>query len=478
MNKLDADLLTRDVDGSALQVKGTPRAAGARLSKNFKKVVAGALGLVTAGIFVGIFTAGNDRAKNSNGSQGGAGANAMVGQTQPDLEAMQRIALEKNSHQGAPRGTAGHPNDAQAPTESPLGGDAALGSGGTPSGALALPAMHSSATPEKKYQQWLEEERYKSLEARHLAAVSATSAKLIPEGTDHAMRNSAEAPPGSVSEESPLSQLLETARGAQGYAAAPQSPTLGLEGMLPSLAAGASASRAPGSNIPSTADSQATNRSFLDRQASSQETGYLAASLTPPAAEFELFAGSVIPAVLVTGIQSDLPGAITALVRQTIYDSRHPEVVLIPQGTRLMGLYTSQIAYGQRRVLVAWNRLIFPNGSTLDLGGMQGTDSLGEAGFADEVNNHTARIFGSAILLSLLGVGAQLSQPQNSSALTSPSASQQSAAAVANELNQVGSALLNRNLAIQPTLTIRPGYAFDVLVNRTVVLPPYPNASS
>ena len=138
-----------------------------------------------------------------------------------------------------------------------------------------------------------------------------------------------------------------------------------------------------------------------------------------------------------------------------------------------MGLYTSEIAYGQRRVLVAWNRLIFPNGETLELGGLEGTDRIGEAGFADQVNNHTVRIFGSAILMSLLGVGAELSQPQNSSALTSPSASQQSAAAVANELNQVGTTLLNKNLAVQSTITIRPGYAFDVLVNRTIILPPY-----
>ena len=174
-----------------------------------------------------------------------------------------------------------------------------------------------------------------------------------------------------------------------------------------------------------------------------------------------------------TGIQSDLPGSITAIVRQTVYDSRHPEVVLIPQGTRLVGLYTSQIAYGQERVLVAWNRLIFPNGSTLDLGGMEGTDGLGEAGLADQVNNHYTRIFGSAILMSLLGAGAELSQPQNSSALTAPSMSQQTAAAVANELNQVGTTLIGKNLAIQPTLTIRPGYAFNVFVDRTIILKPY-----
>ena len=168
-----------------------------------------------------------------------------------------------------------------------------------------------------------------------------------------------------------------------------------------------------------------------------------------------------------------LPGTISAQVRQTVYDSLNPSVVLIPQGTRLIGEYSSEVAYGQSRVLVAWSRLIYPNGATMDLRGMEGTDGKGQAGFHDQVDNHYFRVFGSAILMSLLGVGAQLSQPQNSGALNTPSASQQAAAATAQQLNNVGTNLLNRNLNIQPTLIIRPGYAFNVLVNRTMILPPY-----
>ena len=132
------------------------------------------------------------------------------------------------------------------------------------------------------------------------------------------------------------------------------------------------------------------------------------------------------------------------------------------------------MAYGQRRVLVAWNQVIFPNGSTIDLKGMEGTDGQGQAGFRDLVDNHYMRIFGSATLMSLLSAGAQLSQPQNSNMLTAPSAGQEAAAAMGQELNMVGQNLLNRNLNIQPTLIIRPGYAFNVLVSRTMILPPYP----
>ena len=468
-NPLDTDLLKRDVDGTALSIRATPRQTGARLSKNFKKVAAAALGLISAGILVGIFTAGNRPKGSESGAMQGAGAQtAMVGETQPDLDAMERSALEQ-ARQRATQGTGAVGAGGVAP--------------GTPGSTLSIPgealgeapALRSAppaTDPAQKYRQWVADERYKVLETQGLAAESATSAKLMPEGSEPAAvgaSNSA-TPPSTVSAEDPLSQLLQTAQGLQaasGQSAIPPST-------LASLASGVTGTARPGENtIPSTAESQATDRAFLDGQATTDTDGYLAAVRQPPAADYELFAGSVIPAVLVTGIQSDLPGSITAIVRQTVYDSRRPEVVLIPQGTRLVGLYTSQVAYGQERVLVAWNRVIFPNGSTLELGGMEGTDGLGEAGLADRVNNHYTRIFGSAILMSLLGAGAELSQPQNSSALTAPSMSQQTTAAVANELNQVGTTLIGKNLAIQPTLTIRPGYAFDVFVNRTIILKPY-----
>jgi len=463
---LDTDLLKRDVDGTALRVRGTPRQTGARLSKNFKKVAAAAFGLICAGILVGIFTAGN---RPKGGATPGAGAQtAMVGETPPDLDAMERSALEQARQRAAQStgasGTAGGPPETRENTLSVS--REALGE------APGLRSTPPSTDPAQKYRQWLASERYKVLESQGLAAESATEAKLTPEGAERAATGMgvSATPPSAASAENPLSQLLQTAQGLQ----AASGPSAIPPSTLASLASGVMGDARPGENtIPSTAESQATDRAFLDGQATTGTDGYLAAVRQPPVADYELFAGSVIPAVLVTGIQSDLPGSITAIVRQTVYDSRHPEVVLIPQGTRLVGLYTSQIAYGQERVLVAWNRLIFPNGSTLDLGGMEGTDGLGEAGLADQVNNHYTRIFGSAILMSLLGAGAELSQPQNSSALTAPSMSQQTAAAVANELNQVGTTLIGKNLAIQPTLTIRPGYAFNVFVDRTIILKPY-----
>jgi type IV secretion system protein VirB10 len=132
------------------------------------------------------------------------------------------------------------------------------------------------------------------------------------------------------------------------------------------------------------------------------------------------------------------------------------------------------VAYGQSRVLVAWNRLIFPNGSMIDLKGMVGADGQGESGLSDEVDNHYTRIFGSAILMSMLGVGAQLSQPQNAGAFNTPSASAQAAGSLSQQLDSVGTNLLNKNLNLQPTLNIRPGMTFNVLVNRTMILPVYP----
>lgn len=454
MTEPDSELLTRDVDGTALEIHGTPRQTGARLSRRFKKVAAAALGLVSVGILVGIFTAGNHATGGAGSSGGKAGTDsAMVGQTQPDLDAMERSAHQREL------------SAALGSTTSPSQGQGATAAAARPAFSAASP----EAAPEQKYRQWLADQRYKVLEDRSLAEQSAVSAKLAPEGADRA---SAATPAASTASniDNPVSQLLQTAQTLQSspeQIASSQNP-------LSALATGpAAGSRAADGGIPSTAESQVTNRSFLDQQSRIDSDGYLTAAVQPPLSDYELFAGAVIPAVLVTGIQSDLPGSITALVRQTVYDSRRPNVVLIPQGARLVGLYTSQIAYGQQRVLVAWSRLIFPNGSTLELAGMQGTDSVGQAGLADQVNNHYARIFGAAVLMSLLGAGAELSQPQNSSALSAPSMSQQTAAAVANELNQVGTTLLNKNLAIQPTITIRPGYAFDVFVNRTIVLRPY-----
>jgi type IV secretory pathway VirB10-like protein len=135
-------------------------------------------------------------------------------------------------------------------------------------------------------------------------------------------------------------------------------------------------------------------------------------------------------------------------------------------------VYSSAVTYGQTRVLVAWNRLIYPNGDSIDLGQMPGSDVGGYAGFNDEVNNHYLRVFGSAILASLFSAGAQLSQPQNNSSGT-VSSTQILAASLGQQANTVGTMLISRGLDIQPTLKIRNGYLFNIMVTKDMVLQPW-----
>jgi type IV secretion system protein VirB10 len=160
-------------------------------------------------------------------------------------------------------------------------------------------------------------------------------------------------------------------------------------------------------------------------------------------------------------------------VRRTVYDSRDPTAILIPQNATLIGQYNSMVQYGQQRLMVIWNELIFPDGSTLDLKGMSGVDSIGQAGFTDQVNNHYMKVFGSAILISLFGMAAQLSQPQNQGELNTPSMSSQATGTLANNMNTVTMTILNKNMSIAPTLNIRPGFPFNVMVNRTIIMEPW-----
>ncbi|OZB31596.1 MAG: hypothetical protein B7X47_10190 [Ferrovum sp. 34-44-207] len=192
-----------------------------------------------------------------------------------------------------------------------------------------------------------------------------------------------------------------------------------------------------------------------------------------PLGKHELSAGSILNATLITAINSDLPGLITAQISENIFDSLHPNDLLIPQGTKLIGRYDNHLAFGQRRVFIVWNSLLFPDGSTFNLKGLEGSDEQGQSGLTDLTDNHTGRIISSALLISVLGVGAQLSQPQNSSLLTSPNTGQLAAGSAANELNMVGSQLLQKNLSIAPTLEIRAGTELTILVNQTLILPPY-----
>lgn len=201
-----------------------------------------------------------------------------------------------------------------------------------------------------------------------------------------------------------------------------------------------------------------------------QDVGYLANQALAPISPYELKRGSVIPATLITGINSDLPGRVIAQVSQNVFDSATGQHLLIPQGSRLFGRYDSKITFGQRRALVIWTDIVFPNGTTLQIGGMAGTDAQGFGGFVDQVDNHYSEVFGSAILIAAIGAGIDMALPQGRS---SPNNNDTDAArrSFAETFGRVADRTIDKNMDVQPTIEIRPGYIFNVLVDQDIVLP-------
>lgn len=214
---------------------------------------------------------------------------------------------------------------------------------------------------------------------------------------------------------------------------------------------------------------QSEKRAFL-AQTGGDSSNYLNHTRTPPLSPTEVMAGTVIPSVLISGVDSDLPGQVIAQVRRNVYDSATGRYLLIPAGARLIGTYDSEVTMGQSRVLVGWKRIIYPDGSSVTLDFMPGTDQSGYAGFHDQVNNHLWKIFGNALLLSAFSSGIQLSQPQATNGQNFNS-SQIVAGALGQQLGEVGMEMANRGMNIQPTLRIRPGYDFNVMVTKDVILP-------
>ena len=189
--------------------------------------------------------------------------------------------------------------------------------------------------------------------------------------------------------------------------------------------------------------------------------------VTPPGSPFVLQAGAVISAALITGIRSDLPGQITAQVTENIYDSPTGSILLVPQGTRLIGEYDNSVQFGQRRVLLVWNRLIMPNGRSIVLERQPGADTQGYAGLEDGVDYHWWDLAKAAALSTLLGVGAELATDDNDRLLRAVRDGAQ------DTVNQAGQHIVQRQLQVAPTLTIRPGFPVRVIVTRDLVLEPY-----
>lgn len=198
---------------------------------------------------------------------------------------------------------------------------------------------------------------------------------------------------------------------------------------------------------------------------------YLDRSVVSPKSALELQAGTIIPGILIQGINSDLPSTLSGRVTENVYDSISGGQVLIPQGSTLTGTYDSQVAYGQERVLVIWQRIIFPNGKSIDLRGMPGVDISGYGGFHDKVDNHYWKITKSVLLVSLLSTGAQLSQPQQTSDNDNGylSINQQLAQNLGTNISNAGTELFQKDINIQPTLEIRQGYLFNIMITKDIV---------
>ena len=180
-----------------------------------------------------------------------------------------------------------------------------------------------------------------------------------------------------------------------------------------------------------------------------------------------LQAGATIPAALVTGLRSDLPGQVVAQVTEPVYDNPSGRHLLIPQGSRLVGQYDAEVGYGQERVLLVWNRLILPNGRSIVLEREPGADAQGFAGLQDLVDNHWGRLFRAGVLSTLLGVGAELGSDSDSDiARAIRDGAQES-------IGDAGQEVVRRQLEIRPTLTVRPGHRVRVIVTRDLVLEPY-----
>jgi len=245
-------------------------------------------------------------------------------------------------------------------------------------------------------------------------------------------------------------------------------PTMG-EARDPFAALTEAAGRQPGlPSGPATQDANLQSSKIAFANEALDEAIYNPHRIVDPASPYQVMAGTVIPASLITGLNSDLPGTIIGQITQPVYDTVTGDHLLIPQGARLIGRYDSRMSFGQERALVVWDRVLFPDGSSIQIDALPGADQQGYAGLSDRVDNHWGRVFTAAGLATLLGVGTELAFDDEDDGL---------ARAVRDGFqdttNQAGQRIVDRNLNIQPTLRVRPGWPLRVIVTRDLILRPY-----
>ena len=273
------------------------------------------------------------------------------------------------------------------------------------------------------------------------------------------------AEPGPSAEEQRRQQELEAARTAklfattQTHAAPDVVPPSTASSPIPDLA-----------NLglaPQPATPTALERQLAFLNAAPDKRNVSSDRIAAPASPNILQAGAVISAALMTGIRSDLPGQITAQVTENIYDSPTGRILLIPQGTRIIGQYDNNVGFGQRRILLVWNRLIFPNGRSIVLERQPGADGQGFAGLQDGVDYHWWDLAKAAGLSTLLSFGAELATSNDSRLIQAIRGGAEAT------INDAGQQIVRQQLNVAPTLTIRPGFPVRVIVTRDLVLEPY-----
>jgi type IV secretory pathway VirB10-like protein len=300
--------------------------------------------------------------------------------------------------------------------------------------------------------------------------LAAQSAGAVPPQSATTDRQGASVPDTSPS---PVAQARETAhksqlflaqagtQGSTGITAVQPSATPALEGQLADLTAW-SPPATPAATPKSEPDRK---RSFLNL--ASDQVVVSDQRLTDPASPYLLLTGSVVPAALITGINSDIPGQVLAQVTQDVHDSLSGRYLLIPKGSRLIGQYDNSVSFGQSRLLLTWSRLILPSGKSLVLDHLSGADTRGFAGLNDKTDYHWAGVAGAAAVSTLLSVGAQAGEDHDSDLIRALRDG------ASDSVTRAGQRVVERQLSIQPTLTIRPGLPVRVILTRDLILEPY-----
>ena len=343
-----------------------------------------------------------------------------------------------------PRSVPPAPTDSGSPTTQPAVTTGAVKSAFYPPAAPSGTAPENSVTREGSSPAMAESPRQRGYQAALMS--SAVSGVTRSESASNPAADS----PNTPTEEQQLVTLGDSIMRS----------ALRQSGPLPGPALSGDADRSTGIPI-----AGASHQSFATKAAEAVAKTATHAQLNPAGSPYTLRAGTLIPALLITGITSDLPGDIVGQVSRDVYDSRSQRILLIPRGSRLIGTYDNQIAAGQGRLLVAWTRLILPDGRSMQLPGLPLTDREGNSGANGKVDNHWRRVFGNALLLSALSAGLQLSQPSQATVLATPSAGQVAAGAVGQELSTVAMEIIKRGMSAAPTITIPAGQAFNVMLN-------------